>query len=54
MTDHFMNFELLAKIALFGLLGGIVAAVVTQSWVPILVAVFGLAYLGRHVYRLSE
>ena len=54
MTDHFMNFELLAKIALFGLLASIVAALVTQSWVPVLFAVVGLACLGRHVYRLSK
>jgi hypothetical protein len=46
--------DVVAQIALLGLVVGILIAVATHSWVPILVSVFGLAYLGRYVYRLSE
>jgi hypothetical protein len=46
--------DVLAQIALLGLLAGILIAVATHSCVPVLISVFGLAYLGRYVYRLSE
>jgi hypothetical protein len=46
--------DLLAQIALLGLIAGIVTAVATQSWAPMIVAVVGLICLGRYVYRLAE
>jgi hypothetical protein len=56
MADRFgtTTLDRLAQIALLGLIAGIVAAVVTQSWAPLIVAVFGLICLGRYVYRLAE
>ena len=56
MADRFgtMTLDLLAQIALLGLIVGIVTAVATQSWAPMIVAVVGLICLGRYVYRLAE